>query len=267
MIDDRAIIGKNAELGTNVYVGPFAIIEDGVSIGDNCNIASHAIIRKGSILEEAVFVDSFAVVGGIPQDRKFDARSRSGVILRKGVMMREGATVHRSSVESCYTEIGEQTILMAYSHVGHDCKVGKFVNLVNGVLLGGYVTLGDHAYLGGNAVVHPNINLGENVMIGGRSAINLDIPPFLMVNEINLVRGINAIGIKRRGFAQAAIGDLKNCIQYVLCEPGNPYLKAKQAWEKSMGTSELGKTFLNFFETPGKKGCIHSRHFGYKNKE
>jgi len=263
-IHKTAIIGENAKLGKNVQIGPYALIEDGVITGDNVQIAAHAIIREGTILGNNVFVDSFAALGGLPQDRKFESSIKSGVKIGDNVMIREGVTVHRSTEEGSFTEVGEETLLMANSHVAHDCKVGKHVNLANGVLLGGRVCIDDFCFLGGNAVVHQHLRIGNGCIVGGRAGLNLDIPPFLMVSEHNEVHGLNKIGLRRRGFSQEEIGELKECLVQVYSEPGNPYKRALSARGNGLGKTEPANIFLTFFENKGPKGCIHSRHFMHK---
>lgn len=262
MIDQRAIIGKNAKIGEGVNIGPYAIIEEGVEIGEGCKIASHAILRRGTILGKEVFVDSFAVVGGAPQDISFDQNIFSGVLIGDGTVIREGVTVHRATVEKQYTKVGEKCFLMANCHIAHDCVIGNAVKLANGVLLGGHVRIDDHVFMGGNAVVHQNLRIGEGVIIAGNARLNLDIPPFLIVSEVSDVHGLNLIGIKRRGFGQTEISDLKNCFQIVLNQPGSPYINAQRAKEDGTVSTVLGKTFLDFFETKGKKGCVQQRHIG-----
>lgn len=262
MIEETARVNPKSKIGKNVSIGAYSIIEEDVSIGDNCIIASHAIIRSGSILESGVFVDSFAVIGGDPQDLSFDRKIRSGVSIGKDTVIREGVTIHRSTKEGAYTVVGEKCLLMGYCHVGHDCVLGDEVKLANGALLGGHVNMGGHVFMGGNAVIHQHLQIGEGVIIAGCARLNLDIPPFLIVSEAMDVHGLNVIGIKRRGFGQAEISDLKSCFKAVLDSPGNPYEKALSAQQAGLAKTELGRIFLGFFEKRGKKGCVHQNHIG-----
>lgn len=260
MIHKTAIIGENVKLGSGIEIGPYTIVEDHVQLGDACRLASHVIVRSGSQLGKDVSVDSFAVIGGSPQDTSFDLKTRSGVIVGEGTTIREGVTIHRAVTEGEYTRVGKNCFLMANCHIAHDCVIGDEVKMANGALLGGYVKIEDYVFIGGNAVLHQNIRIGEGTIIAGCGRLNLDIPPFLIVSELTEVNGFNVIGIKRRGFGQAEISDVKVCFSAVLGTPGNPYIKAQAAREQGLAKTALGKTFLAFFEKKGKKGCVHERH-------
>lgn len=263
MIDKTAIIGQNVKIGSNVSIGPYAIIEDNVQIDEQSKIASHAIVRTGSILNKRVSVDSFAVIGGAPQDISFDQKLLTGVMIGEGTTIREGVTIHRATVEGGYTKVGKNCFLMANAHIAHDCIVGNDVKMANGALLGGYVKIDDYVFIGGNAVLHQHLHIGEGTIIAGNARLNLDIPPFLIVSELTEVNGFNLIGIKRRGFGQTETSDLKICFNAVFGSPGNPYLKAETARQDGLAKTILGKTFLTFFEKRGKKGCVHKRHIGH----
>lgn len=260
MIHKAAIVGENVKIGLGVEIGPYAIVEDQVQIEDGCKLAGHVIVRRGSLLGKKVSIDSFAVIGGDPQDISFDSKKCSGVMIGEGTTIREGVTIHRAVIEGGYTRVGKNCFLMANCHIAHDCIVGDEVKMANGALLGGYVKIDDFVFIGGNAVLHQHLHIGEGTIIAGCGRLNLDIPPFLIVSELTEVNGINVIGIKRRGFGQAEISDLKVCFNAVLGTPGNPYLKAEAVREQGLAKTVLGKTFLAFFETKGKKGCVHERH-------
>lgn len=262
MIEKTAIVSSSSQIGDNVRIGAYSIIEDNVKIANDCTIAAHVIIRRGSILESGVTIDSFAVIGGDPQDLSFDPKTRSGVRIGEGTTIREGVTIHRSTVEGGFTTVGKNCYLMGYCHIAHDCVLGDDVKIANGALLAGHVHMGDHVFMGGNAVIHQNLQIGEGVIIAGSARLNLDIPPFLIVTEATEVNGLNLIGVKRRGFGQAEVSDLKCCFKEVLDSPGNPYIKALAAQNVGLAKTALGRIFLAFFEKRGKKGCIHQKHIG-----
>lgn len=262
MIDKTAIIHSGAKIGKNVQIGPYAIIENDVQIADNCIIATHSIIRQGTILEKNVHIDSFACIGGDPQDISFDRNIRSGVLIEEGTIIREGVTIHRATVEGGLTKIGKNCFLMGYCHIAHDCILGNDVKIANGALLAGHVHMDDHIFMGGNAVIHQNLHIGQGVIIAGSARLNLDVPPFLIVSEATEINGLNLIGIKRRGFGQTEVSDLKCCFKEILDSPGNPYEKAATARQSNLAKTALGEIFLAFFEKRGKKGCIHQNHIG-----
>jgi UDP-N-acetylglucosamine acyltransferase len=259
------IIGATAEIGEGVSVGAYAVIEDGAVIGNNCVISSHAIIRSGAILAEGVKVDSFAVIGGNPQDLRFDVATPSGVRIGKNTVIREGVTVHRATQRDHFTTVGESCYLMAQSHVAHDCVVGNNVILVNGALLAGFVEVGDYAFFGGGAAVHQFVVIGESVMIAGHASITRHIPHFLMVAERDSVSGLNLIGLRRRGLNSEEIRDIKSCYQAVyLANDRSLNVVQKAADASSLAKTGKGRQFLSFFaQNPHNRNFVQpSRHFG-----
>ena len=254
-IDPTAIVSPDVEIGADVTIGPFAIVEEGVTIGDHCVLLSHSIIRKKSILGAQVRVDSFAVVGGDPQDLSFDPTVESGVKIGERVVIREGVTIHRSSQEAAYTEIGSECYLMGNSHVAHDCQVGKRCVLANGAMLAGHVHMGEDVFVGGGAGIQQFQRVGMGSMIGGNAAISRDVPPQVLVADRNLVFGLNIVGLRRRKIPTESIGDLKRCYAFIFDKLENPSKLAVQAKAKELGHTSEGRDFLEFFQEKGRKYC------------
>jgi UDP-N-acetylglucosamine acyltransferase len=252
VIHPTAIIDPGAKLGANAGVGPYAIVEDGVEIGANCVLAAHAIIRRGTVLGAAVKVDSFAVVGGDPQDLRFDPDVRSGVRIGDRTVLREGATVHRSTHAGGFTEVGPDALLMGCSHVGHDCRVGARVILGNGALLAGHIEVGEGSFLSGGTVFHQFLRIGEGVMVSGNARLGLDVPPFTLAAERNELHGLNLVGLRRRGFDAATIAELKRLYAAVYAS-GAP--RANAAAAVGLAQTEPGKRFLAFF-AGGTRGFL-----------
>lgn len=236
-------------------------IEENVLLGEGVKIANFAVVKSGTVLGDHVRVDHFAVVGGDPQYLKFDPATPSRAEIGAHTVIREGVTVNRSIHASEATRVGEHGFLMANSHVGHDCQIGAHVVLANGVLLGGHVTIGDHVFIGGNAAVHQFCRIGEGAMIGGVARITYDVPPFVTAANENEVAGLNLIGLKRRGFTEEEIADLKRCYRAVyLSKPaGSPAKKAASALINDLPTTERGRQFLRFFDCKDSRGYIRSR--------
>jgi len=252
MIHPTAIIHPTAKLGANVRVGPYAIVEEGVEIGEDSVLAAHTIVRRGSILGRKVWLDSFAVVGGDPQDFKFDPATPSGVRLGDGTVLREGATAHRATKPGGFTEIGAGALLMGNSHVGHDCRVGAKVVMANGALLAGHIEVGEGSFLSGGTVFHQFIRIGEGVMVSGNARIGLDIPPFTLATERNELHGFNVVGLKRRGCDATTLAELKLLYKAVY-QGGAP--RANAAAAEARAKSDYGKKFLAFFAA-GKRGFL-----------
>ena len=267
MIHETAIVCDDAELAEDVEVGPYAIIEGGTKLAAGCQIAAHAIVRRGSILDEAVLIDSFAVVGGDPQDFKFDSSIPSGVRLGKGVRLREGATVHRSARENGFTEVGSEVFLMCTAHIGHDCVIGDNAIFANNVSLGGDVEVGPYAFIGGGTVVHQFVRVGESVMLSGYSAASRDVPPFVTAANRNMACGLNMVGLKRRGFTTDELSDLKRCYREIYFKVGKPELLAAAALSQAIATTDRGRQFLEFFKSSQIGGYIYSRKKGAAGNE
>ena len=242
-------------------IHPTAIVEDGAQLGADCEIQAQAIIRRGSVLGDRVVVHPFAVVGGDPQDLKFDRTTPSGVRIGSGTTIREHVTVNRSTRRGGFTEVGENCFLMAACHVGHDCVVGRQAVLANAVLLAGHVHVGDYSFLGGGAGFHQFQRVGESVMVSGGARISLDLPPFTMVAERNVVIGLNLIGLRRRGFSREAIGELKAAFQAVYFTSGNIRETAAAALAGGAFVTAEARRFLEFF-IGGTRGFARVRRGG-----
>lgn len=234
-----------------------AIVESGVRLASNVEVAAFAVIKSGTVLESGVRVDHHAVIGGLPQDLHFKPDTMSGVQVGAGTVIREGVTISRGTVPGGSTRVGHSCMLMANSHLGHDVFLGDNVIVANGVLMGGHVTVGDHCFVGGAALLHQSVRVGEGAIIGGGSRISMDIPPFVLACERNCASGVNLVGMKRRGFSQEIIGDVKACYKAVYFYPGRLAHKAEAALERGLAKTPYGEMFLRFFlET--KRGVIHS---------
>ena len=254
-----AIVSKSAKIGQNVRIGHYAIVEVDAEIGDGCVLNQHAIVRRFAILKERVFVDSFAVVGGDNQDLKFDPSVRSGVIIGAGTKIREGATVHRASHEGEYTIVGDNCLLMGACHVAHDCILGNNVILANGVLIAGHVKVQSHAILGGGSVFHQFMRVGELAFVSGNASMGCDIPPFVLASERNEIHGLNIVGLRRAGYTNEDLRDLKNLYRRLLATPGNPVELAKAVRDEGeYGSSRAGQIFLKFFEEESLRGYLRA---------
>jgi UDP-N-acetylglucosamine acyltransferase len=231
----------------NLAAGPFAILEAGAIVGDDCVLAAHAVVRSGCELGDQCTVDSFAVLGGLPQVRA--AASAAGrVRIGARVQLREGVTVNRASTVDGWTRVGADCMLMANSHVAHDCVLGDRVTLANNVMLAGHVEVGDGTFVGGGAGVHQFVRIGQGVMVAGNASISYDVPPFVLVAERNEVHGLNLVGIRRSGFPIESVADLKRCYHAVYSGPGDLRERARAALaDRRLGVGKPGRAFLDFF--------------------
>jgi UDP-N-acetylglucosamine acyltransferase len=193
-------IHPSVQHGNNIRLGQNVTIEANVRIGDNCILDSNAYIGHSTTIGNDCHLFPGAVVGTAPQDLHYKEEDNGRTVLGNNVQVREYATIHRATGKDAETVMGDRCFLMAYSHVGHNCQLGQDVILANNVHLGGYVQIGDYTTIGGMVVVHQFVRIGRMVMIGGFGAVRQDLPPFCLAEGAKVgLKGLNSIGIKRRG--------------------------------------------------------------------
>lgn len=201
-ISPLAYIDPKAEIADDVVIGPFCHIEAGASIGAGCILESHVTIRKWTTIGERNTFSQGAVIGGDPQSIAYKGYP-TFLVIGDDNIFREYVTVHRSMIEGKTTKIGSHCMLMAYSHVAHDCVLHNHVVAANSVGIAGHVTVEDRAFLGGMSGIHQFCRVGKVAMVGGFTKITRDVPPFTLVDGVEEeVRDINAVGLRRLGINQ-----------------------------------------------------------------
>lgn len=201
MIHPNAIIDPSAKIGNNVTVGPWTTIGPDVVIGDDCNIASHVVIKGPTIMGSGNSIYQFSTIGDGTPDLKYKGEPTK-LIIGDNNVIREGVTIHRGTIQDQgETIIGNDNLLMAYAHVGHDCVIGNNVILVNNASISGHVYVGDWAILSGYALVHQFVHIGPHCFVGPAAFVYHDIPAFITAfGSPAEPRTINREGLKRRGF-------------------------------------------------------------------
>ena len=253
MIHPTAIIQEGAELDENVRIGPYAVIGAEVRIGSGTIVGPHTVIEGLTEIGCDNRIFQFASVGAIPQDLKY-AGEKTRLIIGDGNSIREFATIHLGTEGGGgETVIGNNNLLMAYSHVAHDCRIGDHCILANCANLGGHVEVHDYAILGGLSAVHQFCRIGSHCMISGGSMVGKDILPYTIAQGDRAKPvGINMVGLQRRGFPENVIRDLKIAFK-IMFRSG---LNTNEALDRIKGeiqaTPEL-KIFLEFFEK-GERG-------------
>ncbi|QWF70604.1 acyl-ACP--UDP-N-acetylglucosamine O-acyltransferase [Methylomonas paludis] len=210
MIDPRAVIHKNAELASDVKVGPFSIIGADVQIDSGTEIGPHAVIKGPTSIGKDNVIYQFTSIGEDPQDKKYDDEITSLEIGDRNVI-REFCTMHRGTQQDKgVTTIGSDNLFMAYTHVAHDCLIGNRVIMANGASIAGHVHIGNFAILGGFTLVHQFTQIGEYSFSAMGSAITQDIPPFVMVGgRPTRPHGINSVGMERNGVPPEVIRQIR----------------------------------------------------------
>ena len=215
-IHATAIIEDGAQLGDDVSVGAYSIIGRDVQVGDGTRIESHVVVRGPTTLGAGNHIFQFASIGDAPQDKKYaDEPTRLEIGDRNTI--REGCTINRGTTQDeGVTRVGNDNWIMAYVHIAHDCVIGDHVILANNATLAGHVTVGDWAIFGGFSGVHQFCHIGAHSFMGMYAAIGKDVPAYVMVMGTPAVpRGINAEGLKRRGFSGEQIRNIKDAYKVV----------------------------------------------------
>jgi UDP-N-acetylglucosamine acyltransferase len=254
MISPLAYIHPNAKIGNDVTIEPFAVIHDNVTIGDNTHIMSHAVIQELTTIGRHCRIFSGAVVGAIPQDLKF-VGEESTVTIGDYTTIRECVTINRGTKDRWKTEVGSHCLLMAYSHVAHDCILGNNVILGNAVQLAGHVTIDNYAILSGMAGAHQFTHIGEHTYIAGHTVIRKDVPPFIKAaREPLCYMGINIVGLQRRGFSKEKINEISD-IYHILFVEKNTTSGAIESIDKGFDSSAVKDQILGFISN-SKIGII-----------
>jgi UDP-N-acetylglucosamine acyltransferase len=255
-IHPLAVVSPHAELGTDVRIGPFCIVEAGVVIGDGCHLVGRATIKSGTILGRDNLVLEGTVLGGLPQHIHIPEAPGTTEI-GDGNVFRENCTVHRALEAGHVTRIGSRCLFMVDAHVAHDCIVEDNVVLTNGTMLGGHVTVGQRAYMGGASAVHQFCRIGRLAMVGGCTRVVQDVPPFVMIDGDSWkIVGLNRVGLRRAGFTAADMLDLKAAYR-VIYRSGLMWQETLERLEQEFKTGPASE-FAPFLRG-GKRGFVQER--------
>jgi UDP-N-acetylglucosamine acyltransferase len=254
MISPLAHIHPNARLGKDVTVDPFAVIEDDVQIGDGTHIMSGVVIMKKVIIGKCCRIFPGAVIGAIPQDLKFNGEETI-VQIGNNTTIRECVTVNRGTKDKWKTVVGSNCLLMAYSHIAHDCILGDHVIIANSVQLAGHVEIGDHAIIGGMAAAIQFSKIGAHTYIAGGTEVIKDVPPYIKAGRSPLsYAGVNSVGLQRRGFTSEKINSISEIYRNIYLR-GLNISQATLIIEKELPESEEKTEILQFIKE-SKRGIL-----------
>lgn len=252
MIHPTAIIGKKVKLAPDVQVGPYSVLEGEITVGAKTRIGSHCVISGWTEIGQDNEIGVGAVIGLEPQDFSYKGE-KSFVKIGDRNKIREYAQIHRGTGEGGVTEVGNDNFILGFSHIAHDCRVGNNIILANGALLAGHSVVEDFAYISGLCLVHQFVRVGKYSMMRGGARVSLDIPPYCMADDANSLRGLNTVGLERRGFSAQVIKEIKKVYRQVF------------GGEKSMGEqvdalladslSEEAKYFVQFIKDSERGVC------------
>jgi len=255
MIHSTAIIHPSANIADGVEIGPYAVIGEHVRIGKGTKVGSHTVIDGWTEIGEENTIFHMASIGAVPQDLKYRGE-KTWLRIGNGNTIREFASLHLGTVTGDgETTVGDGNLFMAYSHVAHDCHVGSGVVLANAATLAGHVTVHDHAILGGLCAVLQFTRIGTHVMVGGATSVTMDVPPYTIVTgdrRESRLRGLNLVGLKRRGFPEATISGLKKAYK-ILALSGLKLSDAIERIKSEVPQSAEVDHFISFIES-SKRG-------------
>jgi len=260
-IHPLAVIDASVQLGPDVEVGPFCVIERGAVIGQGCKIASRVVIKEGTVLGSDNEVSEGATLGGRAQHLAHNGAGGK-LILGNGNRIRENVTIHRGFEPAGETRIGNHNLIMVNTHIAHDCHVGNNVVMVNNVMLAGHVQVHDRAYFGGGSAVHQHCRVGKFAMVGGYARVSRDIPPYVLIDgEGTEVVGLNKIGLKRNGFSSSDLDQLMKAYRVIY--------RAGLRWSEVVGRLQAefstgpAALFAEFFQA-SKRGYVQERRISRK---
>ena len=256
-IHHAAVVDARAGIGKDVEIGAYAVIGPDVTIGDNSTVQSHVVLEGIVTIGTNNFIGHGAIIGTAPQDLAFKPDRKTRVEIGNENVIREYCTIHRGSADGSATEIGSRNFFMVGAHIGHNCVIASNVIVANNCLLGGHVRVDDGAFLGGACVFHQFMRVGRLAITQGASGFSKDIPPFVMAAERNTVVGLNVIGLRRAGFAGKDRDEIKAAFKLLYTSGLNISQALAEAEKLSLGAP--AREFFDFVATAKQRGVCAYR--------
>ena len=253
-IHETAVVHPGAHIGKNVEIGPYAVIGENVEIGEGTKIGPHVVISGWTSIGRDCRIFQGASVGEEPQDLKFKGE-KSYVFVGDRTTIRECATIHRATGEGEETRIGNDCLLMAYTHVAHNCVVGNGVIMSNAAMIAGHAVIEDRAVIGGMSGVHQFVKIGRNAMVGGASKIVQDVVPYTIVDgHPAKVVGLNSVGMSRAGVTMESRRNIKKAYK-LLYRSGLSLAQAISMIEQEVDSCQEVEHFLRFLRNAERGIC------------
>jgi UDP-N-acetylglucosamine acyltransferase len=254
-VHPAAVVSPRAELAEGVRIGPYSIIGDRVRIGRDTTLESHVVVEGCTEIGERNRIHSFVSIGSAPQDVGYKGEE-TRVVIGNGNLIKEFVTINRATTKQDWvTIVGDDNYLMAYAHIAHDCRLGNRIIMSNVATLGGHTVIGDHANLGGLVAVHQFVRIGAYAFVGGKSGVDRDVPPFMIVaGERARLYGLNRRGLVRHGFSQETIDGLKRAYR-MLWRENRSFAEGISRVRQEIPSSPQLEMLLSFFEG-SKRGIL-----------
>lgn len=249
-----AYIHPAAKIHPSVVIDPFVTIEQNVEIGEGTRIGSNVTIMEGARIGKNCTIFPGAVISGIPQDLKFRGEETLAII-GDNTTIRECVTINRGTASKGKTVVGNNCLIMAYSHVAHDSVVGDNVIISNATQIAGEVIVDNFAVIGGGTLIHQFCHIGPHVMIQGGALVNKDIPPYVKAaREPIAYAGVNSIGLRRRGFSNDTIREIQDIYRYLYLSGNNNSDAVERIEAELPATKERDEIIM--FVRNSKRGII-----------
>ncbi len=254
MISNLASISSKAQLGKNVTVSPFATIYENVVIGDNCYIHPNAVIYPDTIIGNDCQIFPGAIIGIINQDLKYKGE-KSNTVIGNNTVIREYATIHKGTADRMTTKVGNNCLIMAYTHLGHDCIIGNNVIIANNGSLAGHITVEDFVIIEGVVAAQQFVTIGAHSFVAGASLVRKSVPPYVRVAREPLqFIGVNTIGLGRRGFDKEVIKQIEDIYRIIFVR-GHNITNALEIVENEIPESDVRHQIITFIKAQ-KEGII-----------
>lgn len=251
MIHPHTYIHPNAKLAPNVKIDPFTVIHPNVEIGNGTWIGSNVTIMEGARIGSNCRIFPGAVIAGIPQDLKYEGEDTT-VVIGNNTTIREFVTINRGSKDKWTTKVGDNCLIMAYSHIAHDCVIGNNCIMSNNTQMAGHVVMGDHAILAGMCAIHQFVQIGQHAFVAGGSLVSKDVPPYIKAGRTPLsYAGVNSVGLKRRGFSLDRINHILDVYRIIY----NKNLNTSQALnyiEEELAATDERDEIVTFIRESGR---------------
>ncbi len=248
---DLSFVHPDAKIGSNVTIGNFVTIDKNVEIGDGTIIMPNVVILEGARIGKNCRIFPGAVISGIPQDLKFKGEETTAII-GDNTTLREGVTINRGTASRGKTVIGNNCLIMAYSHVGHDCVLGNNIIISNATQLAGEVEIDDYATISGGVLVHQFTRIGAHTMIQGGSRLGKDIPPYITVGRDPVCFvGLNSIGLRRKGYTVEQIDSIQHIYRFIY-QSGLNISQGVEMVEKEIPDGPEKRLVLDFIKSSSR---------------
>lgn len=254
-VSPLAFVDPQARLADDVEVGPFCFVGPDVAIGPGCKLLAHVVITGPTVIGSGNVIHPNVVIGGPPQDRKYKGAA-TRIEIGDGNIFREAVTIHRGTEKGGgVTRVGSHNFFMVNVHVGHDVQLGSHCTLANNVMLAGHVHVGDYCNMAGGVGIHHFVTVGEYTFLGGYSRIHHDVPPYVKIDGADEFRGLNTVGLRRAGFAQADIEALDEACRRLFYRE-KPFAVVMAEYDTQNGLNPHVKRMLEFLRRrdTGKHG-------------